>query len=388
MSAPIVQARYEELEQIAARFAAAAEQQQALQERVSRQVEVLRSGGWQGRGVAAFLREMDGEVGPASVRLTESLTRAADVTLQVNSVMRLSEEEAARPFRDDARDDGRDFAGKKGKLDEKSRISGFERSNDKLFVQGQGDTRSIHPNDVAQGAIGDCFFVTSLAAVASQNPDFLRRAIKQNTDGTYTVTFYKKHEGFLGIGAKYEPVHITVSPEFPKREVFDKETGKWVPDANRPHSGTGDQELWPRLIEKAYAQWIGYGNATRGYQELNEGGYPRNVLTALTGVDSKSTGSMGKYNIDELAKLQQNGAAITLSSMSKNESGKAGFYPAGTGQIHTNHAYWVESIDAKNNKIVVRNPWGYQSDNQYRIELTYEEFKKSFDRIDVNTLKR
>ncbi len=44
MSASVVQAQYEQLEQIAACFAAAAEQQQVLLERVNRQVEVLRSG--------------------------------------------------------------------------------------------------------------------------------------------------------------------------------------------------------------------------------------------------------------------------------------------------------------------------------------------------------
>ena len=57
------------------------------------------------------------------------------------------------------------------------------------------------------------------------------------------------------------------------------------------------------------------------------------------------------------------------------------------GQIHTTHAYWVESIDVENDRIVVRNPWGYESSSDYRIELTYKEFVKSFDRIDVNWLE-
>ena len=99
MSAPIVQAQYEELEQIAARFAAAAEQQQALQERVNRQVEVLRSGGWQGKGVAAFLREMDGEVGPAEKRLIDGLLQAQGTLFVVISTMRQAENDAASYFR-------------------------------------------------------------------------------------------------------------------------------------------------------------------------------------------------------------------------------------------------------------------------------------------------
>lgn len=98
MSASVVQARYEELEQIAARFAAAAEQQQALQERVNRQVEVLRSGGWQGKGVAAFLREMDGEVRPAEKRLSDSLYFASETTRSLELTLRAAEKNAAEPF--------------------------------------------------------------------------------------------------------------------------------------------------------------------------------------------------------------------------------------------------------------------------------------------------
>lgn len=99
MSAPIVQAQYDQLEQIAARFAAAAEQQQALLERVNRQVEVLRSGSWQGKGVAAFLREMDGEVGSASLRFFSALSQASQTTLQLSQLLRQAEENAGNLFK-------------------------------------------------------------------------------------------------------------------------------------------------------------------------------------------------------------------------------------------------------------------------------------------------
>ena len=98
MSADIVQAQYEQLEQIAARFAAAAETQQALLQRVNQRVDVLRQGGWQGKGVAAFLREMDGEVGPAEQRLIDSLMTASDATRQISMTVRQAEVEAASLF--------------------------------------------------------------------------------------------------------------------------------------------------------------------------------------------------------------------------------------------------------------------------------------------------
>lgn len=99
MSTPIVQAQYEQLEQIAARFAAAAEQQQALQKRVNRQVEVLRSGSWQGRGVAAFLGEMDGEVRPAGQKMCAALRHATQITQQIVNVLRAADADASLLFR-------------------------------------------------------------------------------------------------------------------------------------------------------------------------------------------------------------------------------------------------------------------------------------------------
>jgi WXG100 family type VII secretion target len=110
MSAPIVQARYQELEQIAAHFAAAAEEQQALQERVNRQVEVLRSGSWQGKGVAAFLGEMDGEVRPAGQRLIVAMHRASETTLECMYMLKLAEMDAASLFQQEGREPPQDSA--------------------------------------------------------------------------------------------------------------------------------------------------------------------------------------------------------------------------------------------------------------------------------------
>ncbi len=98
MSENIVQAQYEQLEQIAARFAMAAETQQTLSQSVSQRVDVLRQGGWQGKGIAAFLREMDGEVGPATRRLISALQQATQTTQMIVSIMREADLEASQPF--------------------------------------------------------------------------------------------------------------------------------------------------------------------------------------------------------------------------------------------------------------------------------------------------
>jgi WXG100 family type VII secretion target len=406
MGANITQAEYDTLDNIATRFAGQAETVDAVRLRMDHHVQALRNGGWQGRGSAAFFAEMDSTVFPAVLRLNQALQEARAVTLQIKDILQAAEEEAAEPFRNGAYD--KDNSGKPGKLDEKTRISEYQTDEGDLFVTGPGDGQThsiklpgwlggqtitfesgkIHPNDVAQGQLRNCFLITSLAVVAHQNPGLIENAIKDNGDGTYTVTFYEKGGGFLGIGDSYQPVNITVTPEFPVREVYDKETGKWVADGQAPHAGMGDNELWPRILEKAYAQWQGDGDITRGYQKLNKGGQSQDVFEALAGTDSQSTTNMSQYSLSELAQMHKSGTAITLSSLNTTSNGGEGYYNAGSGKLHTTHAYWVESVDVANDKIVVRNPWGYESSPKYRIELSYAEFKQKFDRIDTNSLQQ
>ncbi len=99
MSAPIVQSRYPDLDALAARFAQQGEQVQTLTQRMAQRADVLRGGSWQGRGKAAFLAELDGEVTPALLRLAAALGQAGQVTTQIRLLILAAEEEAAAPFR-------------------------------------------------------------------------------------------------------------------------------------------------------------------------------------------------------------------------------------------------------------------------------------------------
>ncbi len=98
MTAPIVQAEYDQLEAIAARFGDQSQRSNELHARLAQGVQALAQGGWQGRGVEAFLTEMDGEVFPALQRLIDALAEAGMATNNITALIRTAEEEAAAPF--------------------------------------------------------------------------------------------------------------------------------------------------------------------------------------------------------------------------------------------------------------------------------------------------
>ncbi len=99
MGSDIIQAQYEQLEQIAVRFGQQAEAAAQTTQRAQQSMRALQAGGWEGRGAAAFFAEMQGTALPATQRLAEALQQASATTRLIVQVMRQAEEEAAAPFK-------------------------------------------------------------------------------------------------------------------------------------------------------------------------------------------------------------------------------------------------------------------------------------------------
>jgi WXG100 family type VII secretion target len=93
-----VRADYDQLEQVASRFANQSQEVQQMMQQVKRGMHQLERD-WIGRGSEAFFREMQGEVLPAVQRLQQALEEANRVTKEVVQVMQQAEDEASSPFR-------------------------------------------------------------------------------------------------------------------------------------------------------------------------------------------------------------------------------------------------------------------------------------------------
>ncbi len=94
-----IRADYDQLEEVASRFANQSQVIQQMLQKVRSSMGKLEDGGWIGRGSDAFFQEMQGEVLPASLRLQEVLDEASQVARNIVQIVRQAEDEASSPFR-------------------------------------------------------------------------------------------------------------------------------------------------------------------------------------------------------------------------------------------------------------------------------------------------
>ena len=194
------------------------------------------------------------------------------------------------------------------------------------------------PGDVIQGYIGNCYMVAGFASIASQQPEIIENAIKDNGDGTFTVKFFETSRW----SREPKTVEITVDGQLPTR------SGGLRYGKNRDKN-----ELWVGIFEKAYAQWKG------GYEEIGNGGQTGAVMTALTGRPdsytwlSTSSSPDAVFNEIKEALDAKKGVAAGTHGESRSDLYK------GTG-VYANHAYSIHSVEERDGKkfVELRNPWG------------------------------
>ena len=199
--------------------------------------------------------------------------------------------------------------------------------NPQLYVNG------ISYNDIRQGSVGDCTMLATIASVASLNPNFIRDAIIDNHNNTYTVRLYDSH-------GKAE--YVTVDGE-----LYRESGGN-----GRPVYGYSSQlnEIWPAIIEKAYATWEG------GYANIKNRTATDTIMT-LTGNRAHYVRNQLPTSMlyDGIRSALANGRPVVASSYDDPSR------HSGTGIVE-DHAYSVLRVYEENGQqwIVLRNPWGYR----------------------------
>ena len=259
-------------------------------------------------------------------------------------------------------------------------------------------------SDVRQGGAGDCYFLSAMASVADTHPELIQKAITANPDGTYTVAFHVP-PGFdavkafgpagglvegelaglanrMGYSPKDQLVKVTVDGDFPTRA---NGTSAYA------HPSLTN-ELWPQVMEKAYAKLWG------SYDSMGTGGLPATALYALTGKTSQTHGlgtginTLGfKVQSTRLdaQKLDAAFNTIKAAAAQKKPMEAATYASDNTSEALPNiingHAYSLLGVSEHDGKrfVVLRNPWGHtepghDGKDDGRFELPLEDFARQF----------
>jgi hypothetical protein len=216
---------------------------------------------------------------------------------------------------------------------------------DVLYLQRPPMNGPVSMGDVNQGSIGDCYLLSSMMEIARQGVTqnnvmgFIPSMIHNNGNGTETVKLYQPtSENAATGGYTFAPVEETVS------------------NASLPSFGAtgatydGMQEIWPAVIEEAYAQMMG------GYSVLNQGGWPSDALMALTGQDAWTLAPAG-LSYQDLIGMTNNHDLITFDTA--QGTGAANPY-----NLVDTHAYafgGYAKLAGAASTIQLVNPWGYDN---------------------------
>jgi hypothetical protein len=230
-----------------------------------------------------------------------------------------------------------------------------------IFTKFELFEGSIEFNDIKQGNLGNCYFLSALAAL-TEFPNLIFKIFKTQevpTNGLYEVALFIDGEWQIVIVDDYIPVNIYGDPAFAK------------PNGN---------EIWVMILEKAWAKVNG------GYLNII-GGFATEALTAFTGF-SKRFITVEAENIEEIwntvSEAETDNNIMCCGTRSTQEAEDMGLVGG--------HAYTLissKSATDDSDKLIrlfeIRNPWGNKewkgewSDNS---PLWNERLNKIFGKMD------
>lgn len=211
-------------------------------------------------------------------------------------------------------------------------------------------------DDISQGGVGDCALFASLATIVNTNPQKIVNMIKDNGNGTYTVTF-------AGLGFFSTAEQTVSAADFP---------------VGKHGRVTARKALWPLIIEKAYAQ-------EKGGTEDIEALYPEDVLDDLLNAEVSNfdpRDETADYIMGKVAKAKEEKWPMTIYSPKEGSSKKKALAGSITG-LYFDHAYAIIDVDPIKKRIKLFNPWGHDHPNGDGW-LDVEQVRTFFKEITIN----
>jgi hypothetical protein len=204
-------------------------------------------------------------------------------------------------------------------------------------------------SDIQQGASGDCYFLSTLGAMAQANPSSIRRLVVDLGDGTYAVHFHD---------ANGKSVFVRVDADL------------WTDAEGSPVFARFGQQntLWVPIVEKA---WAFYRDDLGNYPSISGGNAPGvpldPALNLAQGTSHPTSGySSGQAYLSAIKTALAQGLGVVFGAPTS--------FNDNTPEIQTNdntstyrrgqHIYVAEAVltDAHGNPTGIKlyNPWGFE----------------------------
>ena len=220
----------------------------------------------------------------------------------------------------------------------------FDSENFQVFEKKGGDKDKISANDIQQGSIGDCYFLSvigSLCNIYTKNGEKLIEDLFLHTSKT------KEHVYgvYIFINGVWELV--LVDDYFPYVGYGFKQFA---------FASTQGNELWVALMEKAWAKVNGC------YAKIGCGGLPHEVFDVLTEAYSEQTSvSQSKANEiwNKMIESQKKGFVMTAGT--SGDVSNLDIEEVGLSPGHAYTVLGVHELDGPRGKekvVRLRNPWG------------------------------
>ena len=199
--------------------------------------------------------------------------------------------------------------------------------------------------DVNQGYLGDCYFLSALGETALKDPSAIESMIANNGNGTYGVRFM----------VNGQPDYVTVNSALPVMGAgYHWANGSTLEFAN------GNTDDWVALVEKAYAELNAQTNAPHG-MELNSAsdsyeGIAAGTASALTLLTGQSVTDYALNPKDSASALASIMSSVA-SSFSAGEQVLMSTPASSNGNLVGDHMYMITGVNPANGTVTVQNPW-------------------------------
>ncbi len=214
-------------------------------------------------------------------------------------------------------------------------------------------------DDVRQGSLGNCWFASTLGAMAQQQPERIVDAIAYDeATQTFSVRFFAEDEK-----GKMGPVMMDVS----QRELTDHLA---TFSAGLENSDGSKRPIWQSVMEAGFAKYLDTDHSDgldEGYRRLDSAGLGADALAALTGevkaelgdIDVAEIGAKGLH--DQLRVAMEEGRPVTIGTKAEVGAAQDG--------LMDRHSYTVVGVgrDASGEPTVdLRNPFGRNWAGEHR----------------------